>query len=76
MPEYETHPREPRLRITLTKNELAALIQRIVPEDTPMGIRVKRVTEQTFPGGIAEADEIVDDLAETLIRIHDRELRS
>lgn len=65
---------DPDVRIQVSKRELAALIWRLVPEGTFMGDRAAHVMHMTFPGGALEADMVADKIADSLIRIYDREL--
>jgi hypothetical protein len=66
-------PDDPMLTIQLKRSELAALIGRLVPQDTWMGMRSRKVMLETF-GDAARASDVADKITNDLIRIHDRGL--
>jgi hypothetical protein len=64
-------PDDPLLTIQLKRSELAALINRLVPEGTWMGMRAQKVVQEIFRDA-DQANRVADYITETLIRIHDR----
>jgi hypothetical protein len=62
---------DPVIHIELKRSELAALIRRLVPEGTWMGMRAQKVVQEIFRDA-DQANRVADYITETLIRIHDR----